>query len=229
MSARLHCPDHLVEHLRRHLVDASAGALRHALKNKLAAIHNSVYLVKKRLLPSSPPAELERTTQLFEMMVSEIKLADGLLEESRQFPPTDPQPVDLGLSARALVAALALPAGLAIEGPAPPPEGPPLSAAVPGLDLELLLFLLIEEVLAGVDGPGRVVLQGERRAAQVALAIRCAGSARALELPGEERFFGPGSWGLKLAQRLAAQWGGELSLAAGAATLVFPEAKGVAA
>lgn len=228
---RLDAPPHLAPALRVHLCEVVGGSLRHALKNKLGAIRNAGYLLRKRLEPLAPEADRKRTAQLFDVLADEVVKADGLLEALRLLPPPPPAQADVHEVAGRLLGALRAPATIALRGPG----AGSARAEVDPVDLELALFLLLENSVESLGERGGQVTIDVEPGPAVHVRDDGPGFGEARERALEPFFSTRGRCGvgLKVAQRVVARWGGELRVGdreGGGAqvTLVLRPAGGVA-
>lgn len=212
MSRRLACPPHLASLVRLHVADATGGVVRHSLKNKLGAMRNAAFLLRRQLEPLAPAEKKARVTQLFDLLDGEVKQANELLEVLRALPNevNQPAPIEPTEVARRLIASLALPPDVTLLPPAPAP----LLAHVASGDLEVALLMLLENAVAACRATVEVTVlaAGERVAVHVADDGPGFGetAARALEPFYSSR--GSFGVGLRVAQRVASRWGGELEL-----------------
>jgi signal transduction histidine kinase len=211
-SMVLPCPPHLMAKLRLHIAEAVGGVLRHGVKNKLGNLRNAGYLIKKRMAAQLAAEPDGKTASLLDLVGDQVREADAMLEALRIVDvPGETPSIDLADQARRLIAVLVPSAGRTIEGPAAGAAG---RAEIDPLELELVLFLLLENALqAGGDGPVEVTV-GAAGAGRVALEVldRGPGFSEEAARRAFEPFFssrGPFGAGLKVAQRIAIRWGGE--------------------
>lgn len=203
-------PPHLLPALRLHLTETVGGSLRHALKNKLGAIRNAGYLLRKRLEPLAAEADRKRIGQLFDVLADEVVKADGMLEALRMATPPAVAHADLHAVAAALLGALRPPAGVTLRGPGP---GSVL-ARVEAHDLELALFLLVENAVAAVGARGGQVTIDVEAGPTVLVRDDGPGFGEALGRALEPFYSGRKTCGvgLKVVQRIMTRVGGELRI-----------------
>lgn len=185
---------------RARATDESTTQLRHALRNKLAAVKSAGFYLSRRLSGTAEAAADPRVAQFFQIIADETRAACDLIEATREpapaAPPTAP-PLDVGRVVAELVALL--PPARALEPPAP------VLAAIPRDDLVVAVHCLVENALE-VASTVTVSVEGGPR---TTVRVRDDGPGLA---PGSVPPVRPGKrgLGLKLARRLATTWGGEV-------------------
>lgn len=208
----LACPPHLASLVRLHVADATGGVVRHALKNKLGALRNAAFLLRRQLEPLAPAERKDRVKQLFDLVDGEVKQANELLEVLRALPHevNQPAPVEPAEVARRLVASLSLPSDVAVVPPAPSP----LQAHVATGDLEVALHMLLENAVAACKATVEVAVSAMEERVAVHVTDDGPGFGEAAARALEPFYSSRGSFGvgLKVAQRVASRWGGDLEL-----------------
>jgi len=141
-------PAHMVPLMRQFAAEEAGSYLRHGLRNKLAAIRNAAFYLRKKV--TSPDA---RVTQMIELIDGELANAEVLMQT--QLPPVDPE-------ARCPLSALCAGAEETVRGDA--------------AELELALWCLREHSPGSPPtvtklSDGRVAIQVPAGAAEMGIAI----------------------------------------------------------
>jgi signal transduction histidine kinase len=221
----LSCPPRLQALWRSAAVDETVSSLRHDLRNKLASIRNSNFYIRRRaektttLLKDDP-----KVGEFFGLVESELDLCTQLLAVKAAPSPLSAvivRPLVSELIGE-LLQSLQLPKSVEVRLASPPAAKLP-AAAVP-LDVELALFVLIENAVeAAVEaGGGKVSLEERTDKGGFWIDVNSACEPQETQAwlrPFYTRKPGRMGLGLKIAKRLTAGWAGKLELTAANGTL----------
>jgi signal transduction histidine kinase len=214
-------PSSLTELHRRYIVEETASALRHDLRNKFASISNARFYLKRRFETGATTLWQEdaRVPKLFDLISSELVAAEATL--TSKLPTLSTEMVvgatcDATAVIRRRIAATSCPDGIALTSRTFPEA---MVVAVDGLELELALWCLIENA---IDAGSRTIAVGcaVDDAGRVAIEILDDGCGLVAESKQRalEPFFTTKSGrlgiGLNIAKRVAYRAKGELQLAA---------------
>jgi signal transduction histidine kinase len=228
-------PVHLQEPLGSFVAEEVVSSIRHSVVNDLTALAALCYRLKiEHVIQLHDEAAARSAHDLLENIQAYVKRASRRLEVSFvPAAPAAPNAVDATAVLRALVARMPPPAGIEIEGPGGPDEGPEagaLSIRMDGGELELALACLLgnayEALAAGARG-GRIRLrcaEGPNDTLQIDVEHDGPGPGIKDRSRVFEPFFStkPGrlGLGLNIARRIAGRWGGGVELEPGPSGVV---------
>src|SRR5688572_17697974 len=90
---RLHAPPRVAELWKVFVLDEAQSTLRHDLRNRLAAIRNAEFYLKRRITQLAPAlAENDRRVpQMLELIETELRSADEMMSSRLEPPAPDPR------------------------------------------------------------------------------------------------------------------------------------------
>jgi signal transduction histidine kinase len=187
--------------LQAFVAEEAGSFLRHGLRNKLAAIRNAAFYLRKKVESADP-----RVGQMLGLIETELASTEELLQS--RLPPADPLAhCDVGTVASALCSELQLPMDIV-----------PATVRGNAGELELALWCLLENAFA--TGASSVKVTCQRHPAG-GVVIEVTDDA------GDRSAMGPGpAFDLPIARRIASRCGAMLKLEPGHATLLLAEAGG---
>ena len=208
----------LAELHRRFIVEETAAALRHDLRNKFAAIANARAYLKRRFEAAAPTVygEDARVAKFFDLIGSELVGAEATL--TNKLPPLCPDPVEeVSCDVSAIVQRRIAETdwqGIAVSEPARV-GSEPLLAVADGLELELALFCIFENAIdAGSRAVSVTASVDDRNRAVIELLDDGSGLAGGADKRAFEPFFTtkPGRLGigLNMVKRIVFRSNGEL-------------------
>lgn len=213
-------------------IEEVRASLRHSLRNRLGAVRNAAFYLRRRVDSTALPAEDARVPRFFDMIDSEVTAATQLLDSKA--PPEVPR----GASAPLRAAVLSVTAGVRAPGIGVSVGAwADLAVAIERHELELAFFCLLENACDAAASAVAVEARREGASALLVVSDDGAGFAPGAKDRAFETFFttrpGHAGLGLNVAKRIAERWGGGVSLDAGAergthATLRIPVAGGPA-
>jgi signal transduction histidine kinase len=211
-------PSAVAETHRRFIVEEAASVLRHDLRNKLSAVRNAAFYIRRKV--EKTPGGLDgdqRVPQFLELIESQLHEAEAVTASRLPAPATGAADErDVAALARELVAGLAPPAGVRVSVDAPD------AAVIRGdaSELGVALYCLLENAVD--SGASAISVRCARRDADGAAVVTIeddgpgltgGAASRALE-PFFSTRPGRMGLGLNIARRIAARHGGELAIEA---------------
>jgi len=205
VTAPLPCPARLRAAFDAHLIEDATATVRHDARNRLAAIRNGAFYVRRKL--QTHPAVLETDARIARFLDAIDGDADALgLALGSQLPaPAPAQRVSLDGAVKALLADVAWPTT------APTWDSGPASGAFVRADEVELGVAILCVLQVATAGTTAVTLRGHATATQAGVSVALP--------PGEATGRAHG-----MARRIAGRWGGALQDAAGQLTLLLPRA-----
>ncbi len=227
-------PPHLRALADACLIEEVRASLRHSLRNRLGAVRNATFYIRKKVDGTGLLAADARVPRFFDMIDSEVGEATKLLDSKNPFEPS-PAVTALVRGAVENVLAATRPERSVTVSFAP---GEEVEAGIERLELELAFFCLLENAIESARSSVEVEVRRGAEGAVVTVADDGPGFAAGARERAFELFFstrpGRAGLGLNVAKRISERWGGGVSIdaapAAGASvSLRVPSAGGAGA
>ncbi|MEZ0230198.1 MAG: sensor histidine kinase [Planctomycetota bacterium] len=203
-------PPHLRAHADACLIEEVRASLRHSLRNRLGAVRNATFYIRRKVDGTPLPASDARIPKFFDMVDSEVTEATKLLD-SRIAPDPAPAATPLRATVEHLIAETRVTSpSIAVA------RGAEVDANIDRLDLELAFFCLLENAAQAASSAVSVEVSRDGDNALVTVSDDGPGFAPGARERAFEIFFttrpGRAGLGLNVAKRIAERWSGSVSV-----------------